>query len=99
MQAEIQSTNYIPGDPLNLQCFVQFTDNNGNTFVQSYVYPVGGDPTDQINADLANYNLAQTAVTTSVDDLQAAITDFPDISLSQTLTADPIQESRLNVQE
>jgi len=87
--ATIQSTNIIPGDPLNLQCFALFDDGNGTTFTISYTYPVGGDPLDQINSDLSNYNVATQAVGTSASDLQTALTasNSTAISLDSSLTA------------
>lgn len=100
MQAEIQSTNYIPGDPLNLQCFVQFTDNEGNTFTQSYIYPVNSDPLDQINADLTNYNLADEAASTSLTDIQTALQANPNeaISVTTPVITDPADPAKSSTQ-
>ena len=92
MQAEIQSTNYIVGDPNNLQAVVIFTDNEGNQFNINYTYPIGGDPLDQINNDIAAYQAADVANQTALTDIQTALTATPNdaIAVSTPVMPDPI---------
>lgn len=93
MNASIISTNIYPNDPTQLQCFVLFSDGVTN-ITQSYTYPLDSDPLDQINTDLTNFNLAATALTTSVQDLQTALAATPIDNLS---VAQPLLDSEVSL--